>query len=133
MKITVIVVASVYTIVALISLMGYVLCCKCLTSYLLSDTRFIGAILRKYKFIKTFFIMLAISLAFQIATGIWYLVTFYTTRNQSLADCLDGTINQSKIDYCKTLQIYKTYPQGYVIANVLIPIVLHLCDFTLFQ
>ena len=131
MKITVIVVALVYTIVALISLMGYVLCCKCLTSYLLPNTRFIGAILRKYRFIKTFFIMLAISLAFQLATGIWYLVTFYTTRNQSLADCLDGTNNQTKIDYCNSLQVYKTYPQGYVIANVIVPILLQLCEFFL--
>jgi hypothetical protein len=109
MKVTVIVVASVYTFVALISLIG-----------------FIGAILRKYKFIKTFFIVLFVSLLFQVAVGIWYLVTFYKTRNQSLDDCLDGSTNQTKLEYCKAIQVYKKYPQGYILANVIVPIVIQL-------
>jgi hypothetical protein len=75
--------------------------------------------------------VLAISLAFQVATGIWYLVTFYTTRNQSLDDCLNGTSDQTKIDYCNAIQIYKHYPQGYVLANVIVPIVIQLCKPTL--
>ena len=75
--------------------------------------------------------MLFISFLFQLATGIWYLVTFYTTRNQSLADCLDGTVNQTKIDYCNAIQVYKKYPQGYVLATVIVPIVIQLCEFIL--
>jgi hypothetical protein len=106
-KITTIVVASVSTLVALVSLIG-----------------FIGAILRKFQFIKTYSIALAISLGFQIASGIWYLITFYTTRNQSLSDCLDGTTDQTRIDYCNAIQSFKRFPQGYVLANAIIPIVI---------
>jgi hypothetical protein len=73
--------------------------------------------------------VLFVSLLFQIATGIWYLVTFYTTRNKSIYDCLDGTTNQTKIDYCNAIQVYKKYPQGYILATVIVPIVIQLCEF----
>jgi len=109
MKITLIVVASIYTLVALVGLIG-----------------FIGAILRKNQFIKTFFIMLCVGLVCQLASGIWYMVTFFTTRNQSLADCLGGTTDQTKIDYCNAIQVYKRYPPGLVVAQVFVPIVIQL-------
>ena len=83
--------------------------------------------MRKYQFVKTYFLMLAISFGFQIAIGIWSLVTFYTTRNQSLNDCLDGTTDQTKIDYCNDIQVYKRYPQAYVLVGVIVPLVIQFC------
>jgi len=80
--------------------------------------------------VKTFYVLLCICLGFQIGAGIWYLVTFYTTRNQTLSDCLQGTTDQTRIDYCNALQVYKRYPQGYVLAQVIVPIVVQMCKFT---
>ena len=93
------------------------------------STSFIGTILQKSKFIKTYLIMHYIFLSFQIC----YLVALYITRNQSLDDCLDGTTSQGKIDYCNAIRVFKDYPKVYALSNIIVPrvIVIQLCEFTL--
>jgi hypothetical protein len=107
MKKTVIIVASIYTAAALVSLLGL-----------------LGALFKKNGFVKTFYILLCATLSLQIGGGIWYLVTFYRTRGQTLEDCLNGTTDSNRIAYCGTLEAYKRVPQGTLIASVIVPIIL---------
>jgi hypothetical protein len=109
MKTTVIIVASIYTAATLVGLLG-----------------FLGALLKKNGFVKTFYILLCAVLSLQVGASIWYLVTFYRTRGQTLEDCLNGTTDTKKIAYCDALNVYKRVPQGVMIASVIVPIILQL-------
>jgi len=77
--------------------------------------------------VKTFYILLCATLSLQVGGGIWYLVTFYRTRGQTLEDCLNGTTDSNRIAYCGTLEAYKRVPQGALIASVIVPIILQAC------
>jgi len=107
MKTTVIIVASIYTAAALVSLLGL-----------------LGALFRKHGFVKTFYLLLCSILSLQVGGGIWYLVTFYRTRGQTLEECLNGTTDSNRIAYCDTLEAYKRLPQGALIVSVIVPIIL---------
>jgi len=67
--------------------------------------------------------MLTAVLFLQVGGGIWYLVTFYRTRGQTLEDCLNGTTDTKRIAYCDSLNAYKRVPQAVMIVSVLIPII----------
>ncbi|CAA7261656.1 unnamed protein product [Cyclocybe aegerita] len=107
MKTTVIIVAVIYTVAALVGLLG-----------------FLGALLRKNAFVKTFYVLLCAVFGFQIGSSIWYLVTFYRNRGQSLEDCLNGTTDANLIAYCQSMDAYKRVPQGVLIASAIVPILI---------
>ena len=71
--------------------------------------------------------MLTAVLFLQVGGGIWYLVTFYRTRGQTLEDCLNGTTDTKRIAYCDSLNAYKRVPQAVMIVSVLIPIIYQAC------
>ena len=90
---------------------------------------FFGAVFRKYRFISTYYILLCFATGFQFAAGIWYLVTFYRTRNQTFNQCVNGSTDPTRISYCNSLKVYKTIPQEYVIAQAIVPLLIQLCKF----
>lgn len=76
---------------------------------------------------KTFYILLCAVLSLQVGASIWYLVTFYRTRGQTLEDCLNGSTDTKRIAYCDALDVYKRVPQGVMIASVIVPIIFQAC------
>ncbi|KAF9482105.1 hypothetical protein BDN70DRAFT_875388 [Pholiota conissans] len=106
-KTTVIVVGAVYTAAALVGLLG-----------------FLGAILRKNGFVKTFYILLCVVLSLEVGSSIWYLITFYRTRGQTLDECINGSTDSNRIAFCNSIDAYKRIPQGVMIASVVVPIVI---------
>ncbi|KAF9524012.1 hypothetical protein CPB83DRAFT_774598 [Crepidotus variabilis] len=108
MQKTAIAVGVIYTVASLLGLLG-----------------FLGAIFRKNGFVKSFYILLCIVFGFEIGSSIMYLVTFYRTRNQTFDDCVGGSTDVNKISYCRSLDIYRKIPQGYMIASIIIPILIH--------
>ncbi|KAF9049930.1 hypothetical protein BJ165DRAFT_1525231 [Panaeolus papilionaceus] len=108
MKLTVIIVASVYTFATLVSLLG-----------------FLGALLKKNGMVKTFYILLCVVLGAQVGSSIWYLITFYRNRGQTLNDCLGDKANDSdRIALCQSMNSFRRVPQGVLIASVAVPILL---------
>ncbi|KAF8200715.1 hypothetical protein BJ912DRAFT_577623 [Pholiota molesta] len=106
-KTTVIVAGAVYTAAALVGLLG-----------------FLGAILRKNGFVKTFYILLCAVLTLQIGSGVWYLITFYRTRGQTLDECINGSTDANRIAFCNSMDAFRRIPQGVMIASVVVPIVI---------
>lgn len=129
MKITVVFVASIYTAAAIVGLIGYGIKLESDLECSPSIPRFLGAVFRRNRFIKTYYILLCFATGFQFAAGIWYLVTFYKTRNQTFYQCVNGSTDPTIIDYCNSLKVYKTIPQGYVIAQAIVPLLIQLCKF----
>jgi len=107
MKTTVIIVASIYTAATLVGFLG-----------------FLGAICKKNGFVKTFYILLCAVFGFQVGSSVWYLITFYHTRHQTLSQCINGSTDSDKIAYCTSLDAYKRVPQGAMLASVIIPILI---------
>ncbi|KAF8973160.1 hypothetical protein BDZ97DRAFT_1779777 [Flammula alnicola] len=107
MKTTVIIVAAIYTAAMLIGLLG-----------------FLGALFKKNGFVKTFYILLCAVLSLQVGGSIWFLVTFYRNRGQTLDQCINGSTDTNKINFCKAMDAYRRVPQGAMIASVVVPIVL---------
>ncbi|PPQ77192.1 hypothetical protein CVT25_011038 [Psilocybe cyanescens] len=108
MKTTVIVVAAIYTFAALVGLLG-----------------FFGALFKKNGFVKSFYILLCIVFGLEVGSSIWYLVTFYRTRGQTLEQCINGSAEPSRVAYCKSLDAYKRVPQGAMLASIIVPILIH--------
>ncbi|KJA20766.1 hypothetical protein HYPSUDRAFT_78186 [Hypholoma sublateritium FD-334 SS-4] len=107
MKTVVIVTASVYTASALVGLLGL-----------------LGAVLRKHGFVRIFSFLLCATLSVEVGSSIWYLITFYHTRGQTEAECVNGSTDQARIAYCKSLDAYRRVPQGALLASVIVPLVL---------
>ncbi|KAF8160845.1 hypothetical protein B0H34DRAFT_795703 [Crassisporium funariophilum] len=107
MKTTVIIVASIYTAAALVGLLG-----------------FLGAILKKNGFVKTFYILLCTVFGLQVGSSIWYLVTFYRVRGQTVEQCIGGSKDVDKIALCQSMDAYRRVPQGALIASVIVPLLI---------
>lgn len=72
--------------------------------------------------------MLSVVFGLQVGSSVWYLITFYRTRHQSLDDCINGSTDANRIAYCKSLDAYKHIPQGVMLASIIVPIVLQACQ-----
>ncbi|KAH9485160.1 hypothetical protein JR316_0002067 [Psilocybe cubensis] len=108
MKTTVIVVGAIYTFAALVGLLG-----------------FFGAIFKKNGFVKSFYVLLCVVFGLEVGSSVWYLITFYRTRGQTLDDCINGSSDAGRIAYCKSLDAYKRVPQGAMLASIIVPILVH--------
>ncbi|TFK44438.1 hypothetical protein BDQ12DRAFT_661196 [Crucibulum laeve] len=109
MKISIIITGSVSTLGALIGLFG-----------------FLGAILRKSGLVLTFLFVLYLVLGLQIAGTIYFLITFYKTRGQSLEECVNVSISRSGISVCNALEEYKKISQGGMIVSLIVPILVQI-------
>lgn len=90
-------------------------------------SRLIGAVLRKHGFVRIFSFLLCATLSVEVGSSIWYLITFYHTRGQTEAECVNGSTDQARIAYCKSLDAYRRVPQGALLASVIVPLVLQAC------
>jgi hypothetical protein len=107
MKTIVIIVAAIYSAATLVGVLG-----------------FLGAICKKNGFVKTFYILLCAVFGFQLGSSIWYLITFYHTRHQTLAECLNGSVDPQQIAFCNSLDAYRRIPQAPMLISVIIPILI---------
>lgn len=81
---------------------------------------------------KSFYILLCIVFGLEVGSSIWYLVTFYRTRGQTLEQCINGSAEPSRVAYCKSLDAYKRVPQGAMLASIIVPILIHACQYSPF-
>jgi hypothetical protein len=109
-RITLIVAGAIYTIASLVGLLG-----------------FLGAIFKKNGFVKTYFTLLCTVFLLQIASSIWYLVTFYKARGESGDDCLKNDNSPERVAFCNALEQLKKVPQGWAIAGAIVPVVIMAC------
>ncbi|RXW15132.1 hypothetical protein EST38_g10722 [Candolleomyces aberdarensis] len=107
LKIALIVVGAIYTIASLVGLLG-----------------FLGAIFKKNGLVKTYFTLLCTVFALQIASSVWYLVSFYRARGESGDDCLGSNTTPERVAFCNAMEQLKQVPQGWAIAGAIVPIVI---------
>lgn len=118
LKIALIAIGLIYTFAALIGFFG-----------------FLGAVLRKTGFVKTYFTLLCITFALQLAASIGGLVVFYRARNSSEGgDCSNKVINLNdpksidEFTRCAATEALRNVPQGWAIAGAIVPVVLVACE-----
>ncbi|KAF8653314.1 hypothetical protein AX16_004014 [Volvariella volvacea WC 439] len=102
LEISVIVYASIYTLIALVSFFGW-----------------LGSIIRKHGFVRAFSVILQFALGFQIGATIYFLVLFFSDKEGYVERCINGSTNEDVIEFCE--EYLHVHPAAVVIAS-LIPI-----------
>ena len=93
---------------------------------------FIGSLCKKKALIRTFWVILCANLGIQIASSVYYLITFFRIRRASEKACLKfrpGTIYSDEWRYCDALDQLKRVNPVVIVIGAIVPLFVTGCTF----
>ncbi len=101
-EISVVVTSFSYTVLAIVSIFGFVVSMHPCSLRLNLVIRLIGTITKRQSFVSLYSTTVWYHLGFSIATGVYFIYTlFHKVGNDDVNNCVNGDTSQSKQDECK--------------------------------